>query len=401
MHDESSIRSRFRSLKSSLNEKTRRLFAAAETHGLGRGGVTAVSRATGVSRRAIYAGLKEIKAKPAFHADGRLRQRAPGAGRKRLTDVNQTLMSDLDALIEPTSKGDPIINLRWTSKSLRKLSAALRSRGHTVSPMSVHNLISAMGYSLQGNKKEVEGKQHPDRNRQFNYINAQVNGCITDGSPAISVDTKKKEKVGNFSNSGQEYSKKKSPVRTLTHDFLIPSLGKVNPYGIYDIAHNKGWIGLGIDHDTSSFAVATIGRWWRKLGSKIYLKPKKLLITADCGGSNGNRVRLWKVELQKLSTKLNLPIQVCHFPPGTSKWNRIEHRLFSFISQNWRGKPLISHAVILNLISSTETTTGLKVRCELDPKSYPKGIKVSDEELATVNIQPDKFHGEWNYTIFP
>lgn len=401
MHDESSIRSRFRSMKSSLNEKTRRMFAAAEARGLGRGGVTAVSRATGVSRRAIYVGLKEINKKTAVHADGRLRIRVSGAGRKKLTDINQTLMSDLDSLIEPTAKGDPIINLRWTSRSLRKLAAALNARGHKVSPMSVHNLISEMGYSLQGNKKEVEGKQHPDRNRQFNFINRQVNMCLGNGSPAISVDTKKKEKVGNFSNSGREYSKKESPVRTLTHDFIIPSLGKVSPYGIYDITHNKGWVGLGIDHDTSSFAVATIGRWWRKMGSKIYSKPKKLLITADCGGSNGNRVRLWKVELQRLATKLKLPIQVCHFPPGTSKWNRIEHRLFSFISQNWRGKPLISHAVILNLISSTETTAGLKVRCELDPKSYPKGIKVSDLELAAVKIRPDDFHGEWNYTIFP
>jgi hypothetical protein len=401
MYDESSIRSRFRSMKSSLNEKTRRLFAAAEAKDLGRGGVTAVSRATGVSRRAIYVGLREIKKKPIFHSDGRLRIRQPGAGRKKLTDGNESVIIDLDALIEPTSKGDPIISLRWTSKSLRKLSAALTLRGHTVSPMSVHNLLNEMGYSLQGNKKEVEGKQHPDRNDQFNYINSQIRHCIEDSSPAISVDTKKKEKVGNFSNTGREYSKKDEPVRTLTHDFLIKELGKVNPYGIYDIAHNKGWIGLGIDHDTSAFAVATIGRWWRRMGSKIYKNPKRILITADCGGSNGYRVRLWKVELQKLSTKLNLPIQVCHFPPGTSKWNRIEHRLFSFISQNWRGKPLISHAVILNLIAATKTTTGLKVRCELDPKSYPKGIKVSAKELSTVKIQQNKFHGEWNYTIFP
>jgi len=401
MHDEASIRLRFRSMKSALNEKTRRLFAASEARGLGRGGVTAVSRATGVSRRAIYVGLQDIEGNPSFHEDGRLRIRQPGAGRKRITELDDSIIEDLESLVEPSSKGDPMINLRWTSKSLRKLSNALTSIGHKVSPMSVHNLLNELDYSLQGNRKGVEGKQNKDRDRQFKYINKQVTACINSKSPAISVDTKKKEKVGNFSNSGRERRKKRTPVRTLTHDFIIPKLGKVNPYGIYDIAHNKGWVGLGIDHDTASFAVATIGRWWRRMGSTIYKKPKRILITADCGGSNGYRVRLWKFELQKLATKLMLPIQVCHFPPGTSKWNRIEHRLFSFISQNWRGVPLISHAVVLNLIAATTTTTGLKVQCELDPKVYPKGVKVSDDDLARVKIRPAKFHGEWNYTILP
>jgi hypothetical protein len=401
MHDEVSIRLRFRSMKSALNEKTRRLFAAAEARGLGRGGVTAVSRATGVSRRAIYVGLREIQGKPSFHEDGRLRIRQPGAGRKRIVELDDSIVNDLESLVEPTSKGDPMISLRWTNKSLRNLSKALWSSGHRVSPMSVHNLLNELDYSLQGNRKEVEGKQHPDRDAQFQYINKQVKMCIRAHSPAISVDTKKKEKVGNFTNAGRQRRKKHHPVRTLTHDFIIPRLGKLNPYGIYDIAHNKGWVGLGIDHDTAAFAVATIGRWWRRMGTKIYDQPKRVLITADCGGSNGNRVRLWKVELQKLATKIKIPIQVCHFPPGTSKWNRIEHRLFSFISQNWRGVPLISHAVVLNLIASTTTTTGLKVRCELDPTLYPKGVKVSDDELAKVKIRPAKFHGEWNYTILP
>jgi hypothetical protein len=401
MHDEAPIRSRFRALASSLNEKTRRLFAAAEARGLGRGGVTAVSRATGVSRRAIYVGLREIKGKPSFHEDGRLRIRQPGAGRKKITDIDASIIDDLESLIEPTSKGDPMISLRWTKKSLRTLSKALLKSGHKISPMSVHNLLNMLDYSLQGNRKEVEGKQHADRDRQFKYINRQVQLCINSNSPAISVDTKKKEKVGNFSNAGREWRKKHSPKRTLTHDFINPRLGKVNPYGIYDIAHNKGWVGLGIDHDTASFAVATIGRWWRRMGSKIYNKPKRILITADCGGSNGYRVRLWKLELQKLATRIKLPIQVCHFPPGTSKWNRIEHRLFSFISQNWRGIPLISHAVVLNLIAATTTTAGLKVRCELDPTLYPKGVKVSSEDLARVKIKPAEFHGEWNYTISP
>lgn len=388
-------------MRSSLNEKTRRLFAASEAKYLGRGGVSAVSRATGVSRRAIYCGLQELRRKPNFHADGRLRVRRPGAGRKPISETDKTLLADLDALVEPTSKGDPLIRLRWTNKSVRKLSKALSDHGHRVSPMTVHKLLNDLGYSLQGNRKEVEGRQHPDRDGQFRYINEQVTQCIKERSPAISVDTKKKEKIGNFKAPGREWREKRNPVRTLTHDFIIPELGKVNPYGIYDIAHNKGWVSLGIDHDTSSFAVATIHRWWKRMGSKLYEKPKRILITADCGGSNGYRVRLWKVELQKLARKLKLPIQVCHFPPGTSKWNRIEHRLFSFISQNWRGRPLISHAVMLNLIASTTTSTGLKVRCELDPSVYPKGRKVADNELADVNMVSNQFHGEWNYTIHP
>jgi Rhodopirellula transposase DDE domain len=401
MYDEAAIRSRFRAIQPSLNEKTRRLFAAAEAKQLGRGGVTAVARATGVSRRAIYAGLSEIRRKPMFHQDGRLRLRQPGAGRKRITDSDESILIDLDALVEPTAKGDPIVSLRWTNKSLKKLAIAMTARGHEVCPMTIHNLLNELGYTLQGNRKEEEGKQHPDRDKQFHYINKQVLACIESGSPAISVDTKKKEKIGNFKAVGKEWRETGNPVRTLTHDFMIPHLGKVNPYGIYDIAHNKGWISLGIDHDTSEFAVATIRRWWMRMGSKQYPKPKRILITADCGGSNGNRVRLWKVELQKLSTRLDLPIQVCHFPPGTSKWNRIEHRLFSFISQNWRGRPLITHAVMLNLIASTTTETGLKVRCELDPKPYAKGIKVPPDQFEMVKIEPASFHGEWNYTILP
>jgi hypothetical protein len=360
-----------------------------------------VWRATGVSRRAIYVGLRELGKGPPQDQFGNTRIRRVGGGRKRIIETDPDLEQMLESLIEPTLKGDPENTIRWVSKSLRRLSDELTKRGHPISYVSIRALLRDMEYTIQGNSKEIEGKNHKDRDAQFNFINRQVSLAIRNNNPAISVDTKKKEKIGNFKGSGREWGPSGTPLRVLTHDFIIKKLGKVSPYGIYDIANNIGWVGLGVTHDTAEFAVATIHRWWRKLGSKLYQDPKQLLIMADSGGSNGYRIRLWKLQLQRLSDRIGIPIRVCHFPPGTSKWNKIEHRLFSFISKNWRGQPLISHAVMLNLISSTTTTTGLKVRCELDPRIYPKGIKVPDSDMESLNIIPNEFHGEWNYTIKP
>ena len=401
MSIESEIRKRFQALGSELNERGRRLFAASEANVLGRGGISAVSRATGISRRAIYVGLNEIGKPPLRGPDGRRRVRRVGGGRRALREIDPALPDLLETLVEPTARGDPGTNLRWVSKSLRHLSAEMTTRGHPISHVTVRDLLREMDYSIQGNSKEIEGIDHPDRDAQFQYINRQVKLALRTHQPAISVDTKKKELIGNFKAVGKEWRPKASPIRVLTHDFMIKKLGKVSPYGIYDIANNIGWVSLGITHDTAEFAVATIRRWWKKLGSRIFEKPKYLLIMADSGGSNGYRVRLWKVELQKLANKIGVPIRVCHFPPGTSKWNKIEHRLFSFISKNWRGRPLISHVVMIKLIASTTTESGLKVRCELDPKVYTKGIKISKKALQSVNLVEGKFHGEWNYTISP
>ena len=397
---EAAIRRRFRLIEPHLDERLRRLVAAAEVAAAGAGGVSAVARATGVSRRAIRAGVKELKARGAAAlAPGRIRR--PGGGRKRTVDQDPTLMADLEKLIEPTTRGDPQSPLRWTCKSVRRLAAELTRQGHRTSHRMVAALLRQLGYSLQGNRKTIEGTRHPDRNAQFEHINARVRAYLRQGEPAISVDTKKKELVGNFKNAGREWRARGHPQPVQVHDFVQPELGRAIPYGVYDLSANTGWVSVGIDHDTAAFAVASIRHWWQAMGRRAYPRARRLLITADAGGSNGARLRLWKVELQKLADRLRLPISVCHFPPGTSKWNKIEHRLFSFISQNWRGQPLVSHAVIVNLIAATTTTTGLRVRARLDTHRYPSGLTISRDALDAVRLRPGSFHGDWNYTILP
>jgi len=372
--------------------------AAAEARALGTRSVSRVARATGVSRRAISQGLRELD-EAASVPEGRVRR--PGGGRKRSVDTDPTLRSDLERLIDPVSRGDPESALRWTCKSVRRLSKELKEQGHQASHRMVAELLHEQGYSLQANAKTVEGTNHPDRNAQFEHIHQTVQAHMQAGEPAISVDTKKKELVGDFKNGGREWRPKGEPEDVRAHDFPLPGLGRVSPYGVYDVAHNQGWVSVGVDHDTAAFAVETIRRWWRVMGRPLYPKAQRLLIVADGGGSNGSRVRLWKTELQALADELAMAIDVCHLPPGTSKWNKIEHRLFSFISQNWRGKPLISHEVIVKLIVATTNTSGLKVHCELDTAEYPAGIKISDEELNQVNLVRHEFHGEWNYSILP
>lgn len=389
---------RFAAVRDLLDERSRRLVAAAESVSLGRGGISAVSRATGMSRPVIREGVKEL-GEPLTVAPGRVRR--PGGGRKRIVERDASLRSDLEKLLDPVTRGDPESPLRWTSKSVRKLAEELVRMGHSISYPSVAELLRELGYSLQANQKTKEGASHPDRNAQFEHIGAAVNRCLADQEPVISVDTKKKELVGDFRNGGRELRPKGDPEQVRVHDFIIPELGRANPYGIYDLAHNTGWVSVGLDHDTAAFAVESIRRWWRSMGQSVYPQATRLLITADGGGSNGGRVRLWKTELQKLADETGLVISVCHLPPGTSKWNKIEHRLFSFITQNWRGKPLISFATIVSLIAATTTTTGLKIRSELDANLYAAGIKISDRELALVNLRRDPFHGEWNYEIHP
>ncbi len=383
-----------------LDERGRRRFAAAEALAAGRGGVTAVSRATGIARSTITRGLAELRDEtvPAEPID---RVRRPGGGRKSLASTDATLLEDLRSLVEPVTRGDPMTPLLWTAKSLRNLAAELRAGGHRIGHNVVAKLLGELGYSLQANRKTLEGSSHPDRDAQFNYINDQVKAALAAGQPAISVDTKKKELVGDFKNGGREYRPKGDPEKVRVHDFLIPELGRAAPYGVYDIADNTGWVSVGIDHDTASFAVNAIRRWWRVMGRERYPHARRLVITADGGGSNGSRVRLWKLELQALANELDLEITVCHLPPGTSKWNKIEHRLFSFITQNWRGRPLVSYQTIVQLIAATTTTAGLTVRSEIDSKTYPKGVKVTDAEMDALNIHRHHFHGEWNYTIMP
>jgi transposase len=376
------------------------LYLAAEAKVIGYGGVSTVSRMTGVSRSAISAGYKDYdQAKENKISPGRIRKE--GGGRKRTVATDVTLKTDLEALIEPVTRGDPESPLRWTCKSVRNLSDELNRMGHKTSHRMVAELLHEMEYSLQGNRKTLEGESHPDRNAQFEFINQRVKALQSMEQPVISVDTKKKELVGDFKNGGKELRPKGDPEKVRVHDFKIPELGRVAPYGIYDMTHNIGWVNVGLDHDTSAFAVESIRRWWHSMGRELYPQAKHLMVTADGGGSNGYRIKLWKVELQKLADETGLSIQVCHFPPGTSKWNKIEHRLFSFISQNWRGKPLISYEVIVKLIAATTNRIGLKVKCQLDTNFYPKAIKVSDREMADINIQRDSFHGEWNYTISP
>ncbi|KGA94304.1 Mobile element protein [Leptospirillum ferriphilum] len=395
------IGDRFNLLAWTLDERLRRIVCAAEAKVLGHGGVTTVSRATGVSRRAIHAGLKELDERPAEREPSDRRIRRPGAGRKKVTDRDSTLMTDLESLVEPVTRGDPESPLRWTTKSLRRLAEELKAMGHAVSHASVGTLLGELGYSLQSNVKTLEGGDHPDRNAQFEYINAQAEGRLARGEPVISVDTKKKELIGPFKNNGRTWRPQGEPEEVKVHDFIDKELGRANPYGVYDLAQDEGWVSVGTDHDTSAFAVQTIRRWWQSVGAESYPQATELLMTADGGGSNGSRVRLWKVEIQKLADEIGIPITICHFPPGTSKWNKIEHRLFSFISMNWRGQPLVSHEVLLNLIANTRTKSGLTVKAELDPGVYPKGIKISDEELASLHLVRHSFHGEWNYSLHP
>lgn len=398
MDRDAAIRERYAVLTPLLDERSRRLLVAAESQVIGHSGTTVVSKLTGVSRRVIRRGMAELK-EPAILPVGRVRR--PGGGRKNAIDQDPALLRDLQELLESTTRGDPEAPLRWTCRSVRNLTAELQQRRHSVSHQVVADLLHELGYSLQANRKTREGASHPDRNAQFEHLNTKVKRYLGSKDPVISVDTKKKELVGDFKNGGRELRPKSDPEKVRVHDFLDKELGRATPYGIYDIARNAGWVSVGVDHDTAEFAVESIRRWWRSMGLETYPRAQRLLITADSGGSNGARLRRWKVELQKLANETGLRIAVCHFPPGTSKWNKIEHRLFSFISQNWRGKPLISLEVIVHLIAATTTNKGLQVHSELDQRLYQSGIKVSDAELAQVNLQRDKFHGDWNYQIIP
>jgi hypothetical protein len=392
------IRRKYRTLKGSLNERSRRIWAVTEAQALGYGGGSLVARATGISRSTIIRGTREVRGKTVV---GENRVRRHGAGRKSATAIDPSLSTALEQLVDPLSRGDPESPLRWTCKSTRQLATELSKKGHPGSDWLIRQLLYALGYSLQANRKTKEGTRHPDRDAQFRYINALMVRQLKLGQPGISVDTKKKELVGNFKNSGREWRPRGDPQNVRVHDFIDPSKGKAIPYGVYDLAQNRGWVTVGIDHDTASFAVNTILRWWKEMGSKNYPRAKSLLIVADSGGSNGSRVRLWKWELQRLSDASHLKVHVCHLPPGTSKWNKIEHRLFSFISRNWRGQPLLTHATIVKLIAGTRTSTGLKVRCILDRRRYPNKVRISDEQIASIRLAPDSFHGDWNYTIRP
>ena len=390
------MRSRFQSIWPHLDEKGRRLWAASEATAIGRGGLKIVHEVTGMSRTVISQGIRELTGKEPI-AEKRIRR--AGAGRKTIKSTDKTLLDNLKDLVESSTIGDPESPLLWTTQSLRSLAYALKAKGHTIGHVTVGTLLAEQGFSLQGNRKVLEGTCHPDRDKQFQFIAERVKSNLEQGQPVISVDTKKKELVGFYKNGGRSYRPKGDPVKVKVHDFIDKELGKVAPYGIYDLKHNEAWVNVGTDHDTSAFAVESIRRWWNMMGKLRYPEATRLLITADSGGSNGARVRLWKVELQKFANETGLEVQVSHLPPGTSKWNKIEHRLFSAISVNWRGCPLINHEVIIKLIESTTTRTGLRVRASLDANQYPKGIKVSDSELEALNHQPESFHGEWNYTI--
>lgn len=397
--DIEAVRLKYVSLAPVLTERSRRIWAATEAQALGHGGIAIVERATGISRSTIARGIRETRGAGAPLDPERTRR--AGGGRKKATAKDATLLGDLEALVEPTASGDPQSPLRWTSKSVRRLAEELKAMGHEASHRLVADLLQASGYSLQANRKTLDGPQHPDRDAQFRYINEQVRRCQELGQPAVSVDTKKKELVGDFKNGGREWRPKGDAEPVRVHDFVIPEKGKAIPYGVYDLHRNEGWVSIGIDHDTSSFAVNAIRRWWKLMGRTVYGDTTTLLITADSGGSNGSRVRLWKWELQKFAQRTGLSITVCHFPPGTSKWNKIEHRLFSYIAMNWRGKPLVSLAAIVSLIGSTTTTAGLRVRSEIDEGSYPQGVAPTKKQVAQINIERHSFHGDWNYTIHP
>jgi Rhodopirellula transposase DDE domain len=407
MQDVATIRAKFEALRPYLDERRRRLWAAAEAMALGRGGVTAVASATGLQRVTVRVGLRELQRGPATStdaatvADDEQRVRAPGGGRKPLTAQDPTLLRDLEALVEPVTRGDPMSPLRWTCKSTRQLATELGRQGHRVSHATVADLLHALHYSLQGTRKTKEGADHPDREAQFAEINDHTKAFQQRGQPVISVDAKKKELVGDFYNGGREWQPSGYPEPVRVHDFVDRELGKAIPYGVYDVAANQGWVSVGIDHDTAAFAVASIRQWWERMGQSTYPVATELLITADGGGSNGSRTRLWKTELQRLADETGLRISVCHFPPGTSKWNTIEHRLFCHITQNWRGRPLVSLEVIVNLIGSTTTRAGLQVQAQVDRAAYPTGVKVTDADFAAVQLQPAAFHGDWNYTITP
>jgi hypothetical protein len=385
-------------LEASLNERSRRLWAASEAAALGHGGASLVARATGISRSTITRGLREARAGEKVE-EGRVRR--AGGGRKSASAIDPSLRAALEGLVDPGSRGDPESPLQWTSKSTRALAGELSAEGHLASDWLVRQLLYDLGYRLQANRKTKEGTRHPDRDAQFRHINTRVLRQGRLRQPAISVDTKKKELVGEFKNGGREWRPRGKPIEVRVHDFLEPQKGKAIPYGVYDMALNRGWVTVGIDHDTATFAVNTIRRWWKEMGSKVYPRARSLLIVADSGGSNGSRLRLWKWELQRLADATGLTIHVSHLPPGTSKCNKIEHRLFSFISQNWRGRPLLTHATIIKLIARTRTSAGLRVRCVLDRRRYPKNVKITDGQMETVQLIPDSFHGDWNYAIRP
>lgn len=406
------ILGKYQALRPVLDERARRLWAAAEARALGRGGIALVHRATGIAHGTIRAGLRELRAltpsqpgqqeRPTatdLPAPGRIRRE--GAGRRSLTQTDPTLLSDLEALVEPVTRGDPQSPLRWSCKSLRRLAWELGQQGHPISVQSVGTLLRRLGYSLQANRKTDEGSSHPDRDGQFLYINERTRVFQERGQPVVSVDCKKKELVGNFKNGGREWHPAGEPEEVRVYDFLEEGLGKAIPYGVYDLTRNQGWVSVGCDHDTAEFAAASLARWWQQMGKPAYPGAKELLVMADSGGSNSRRSRLWKVALQRFADVTGLWVWVCHFPPGTSKWNKIEHRMFSHITMNWRGKPLSSHEVIVSLIGGTTTRTGLRVQAELDPNPYPTRLKVSDQEMAQLNIERHAFHGEWNYTIRP
>ncbi len=397
MIDENVIRARYAAVKDKLDERGRRLLVAAEKVAAGYGGTAAVSRATGVARSTIIRGAKDLA--EAAPATGRTRR--PGGGRHPTSTADPTVLEDLRRLVEPATMGDPMRPLLWVSKSREKLAAALRGLNHAISANTVGKLLAVLGYSRQVNRKTKEGSHHPDRDGQFQHINSQVLAVQAAGQPVISVDTKKKELVGDYKNSGSDYRPAGCPDKVKVHDFVDKEGGKVAPYGIYDVAANTGWVSLGIDHDTAQFAVNAIRRWHEVVGRVRYPQADRIMINADGGGSNGSRVRLWKLELQKLADQTGLVLQVCHYPPGTSKWNKIEHRMFCHITQNWRGKPLVSRLAIVELIAATTTNTGLTVQCELDENSYAKASKVTDAEMATLNITTNAWHPEWNYTISP
>ena len=394
------IKSKYEALRPIMNERMRRLWAAAEARALGHGGTTLVHRATGLTQNTIRAGIKElaqVQADPL--APGRVRR--PGAGRKPLTQSDPTLLEDLEALVEPLTRGDPESPLRWSCKSVQKLARELAQQGHRVSGQTVSLLLRGLDYRLQANKKTQEGATHPDREAQFAYINERTKAAQQRAQPVISVDTKKKELIGNFKNGGREWRPQGQPEEVRVHDFVDKELGKAIPYGVYDLTNNAGWVSVGVDHDTAEFAVATIARWWEQMGKPMYPEATELQIMADGGGSNSSRCRLWKLALQRFADAEGLVVSVSHFPPGTSKWNKIEHRMFSFISLNWRGRPLVSHEVIVSLIGSTTTDMGLSIQAALDPNPYPTRLQISDAEMAQVQMERHDFHGEWNYTILP
>jgi transposase len=392
------IEAKFNSLVGDLDERGRRRWAASEAIALGRGGITIVALATGMSDRTIRTGIQELNSDHPLPSG---RQRRPGGGRKLLESHQEDLVDAIDRLVEPTERGDPQSPLRWTCKSLRNLQQQLQTQGYRVGRSKISRVLRSLGYSLQGNRKTREGTDHPDRNAQFEHIARRVMACRRAGRPAVSVDTKKKETLGKKANVGREYRPQGEPLEVDTHDFPNKELGKAIPYGVYDIDSNEAWVSVGVSSDTAEFAVEAIRRWWKQLGKKRYKKPTRLLITADSGGSNGHRNRLWKFELQKLADQTGMTIEVCHYPPGTSKWNKIEHRLFCHITRNWRGVPLETHQVVVNLVSSTRTAAGLEVHCSLDANAYAKGRKVTDTDMESLRIKRNAFHGDWNYEIRP